>query len=368
MEKLCSIIKNSLFDKNKIAKLTKILAHGSEILSFPGCNTADIPSTGGPSSLSTIVSPLILKEYFAVPKLGIVGRPAGGMDVLAQIEGYNLKLSKKEIYTIIDEAQYCHFISNNQFAVLDSKLFKYRSENDFKNVPGLVIASLLSKKVAVNIKNVCLDIRYSPFGNFGSSLEEAKKLSDNFKQVSNLLGINSTFYFSDNTRLFQPYIGRGEALLAIHEYFSGSKNNWLNNHLEFECKNMVESLVGKGIEFSGLQKTIIKNFTENIELQGGNISSFEDIARKIKNSHTHEFKANISGFLKIDIMKMRDTIVKIQNKYVTPRNEFPDSCGIIFLKNQNENILENEVILTFRVLEDDLEYFKYELNSFIKIY
>jgi thymidine phosphorylase len=131
---------------------------------------------------------------------------------------------------------------------------------------------------------------------------------------------------------------------------------------------MVESLVGKGIEFSGLQKTIIKNFTENIELQGGNISSFEDIARKIKNSHTHEFKANISGFLKIDIMKMRDTIVKIQNKYVTPRNEFPDSCGIIFLKNQNENILENEVILTFRVLEDDLEYFKYELNSFIKIY
>src|SRR5690606_14039939 len=127
-----------------IAELTKVLATSGETLKFSSYNTADIPSTGGPSSLSTIISPLILKEYFAVPKLGIVGRPAGGIDVLAQIEGYNLKLSKKGIYEIIDKTQYCHFISNNQFAPLDSELFKYRSENGFKNVSGLVIASLLS--------------------------------------------------------------------------------------------------------------------------------------------------------------------------------------------------------------------------------
>src|SRR5690606_16596985 len=204
---------------------------------------------------------------------------------------YNLKHSRKEIYEIIDKTQYCHFISNNQFAPLDSELFKYRSENGFKNVSGLVIASLLSKKVAVDIKNICLDIRYSPFGNFGSSLEEAKKLSNNFKQVSNLLGINSTFYFSDNKKLFQPYIGRGESLLAIHEYFSGGSNDWLNYHIEFECNEMVRTITGDKIETSELKKIIIKNFTENIIYQGGSITSFENVAKKIKDSHIYEFSA-----------------------------------------------------------------------------
>jgi pyrimidine-nucleoside phosphorylase len=367
MEEICSVVKNSPINENQIAELTMILAHSGDKLNFSDYNTADIPSTGGPSSLSTIISPLILKEYFAVPKLGIVGRPAGGIDVLAQIEGYNLNLSKKEIYEIIDKTQYCHFISNNQFAPLDSKLFKYRSEKKFKNVPGLVIASLLSKKVAVDIKNICLDIRYSQFGNFGSYLDEAKKFSDNFKHVSNLLGINSKFYFSDNSRLFQPYIGRGESLLAIYEYLSDCKNNWLNHHIEIECMEMVSTLTNEKIESSELKSVIIKNFLENIETQGGNIGSYENVVKKIKNLHIYEFSANKSGILTIDIMKMRDTIVKIQNKYLERCEKFPDPCGLIFLKNQKENISKNETILTFRVFEDDLEYFKNELNNFISI-
>lgn len=367
MVNLCSLVKNTEFDEHKIAELTKILAKSGETLKFPNYNTADIPSTGGPSSLSTIISPLILKEYFNVPKLGIVGRPAGGVDVLAQIEGYNLKLSKNEIYEIIDKTQYCHFISNNQFAPLDSKLFEYRSENGFKNVSGLVIASLLSKKVAVDIKNVCLDIRYSYFGNFGSSLEEAKKLSVYFKQVSHLLGINSTFYFSDNTKLFQPYIGRGESLLAIHEYFLGSNSDWLNYHIEVECSEMVQSLTGNKVEASELKRIIIKNFTENIVYQRGSVTSFENVAKNTKESHKYEFSAKKSGLLTIDIMKMRDTIVKIQNKYSNKSNEFPDPCGLIFLKNQNENVRKNETILTFRAFDNDLEYFRSQLNSFITI-
>lgn len=367
MEKICSFVKNSKFNENKIAELTKALAQSGEILKFSNYNTADVPSTGGPSSLSTIISPLILKEYFAVPKLGIVGRPAGGVDVLAQIQGYNLKLSKKQIYEIIDKTQYCHFISNNQFAPLDSKLFKYRSENGFKNVPALVIASLLSKKIAVDIKNVCLDVRYSSFGNFGNTLQEAKRLFDNFKQVSSLLKINSTPYFSDNTKLFQPYIGRGESLLAIHEYFSDTKNLLLNNHIELECSGMVSTLTNDKIESSKLKNVIIKNFTENIECQGGSIGSFDNVVKKIKDLHINEFSANKSGILTIDIMKMRDSILKIQQKYIWSGNEFPDPCGLIFFKNQGESISKSETILTFRVPKDDLEYFKIELNNFITI-
>lgn len=40
--------------------------------------------------------PLVLKEYYPVSEPGIVERSAKGIDVMAQIEGYNLKLLKKE--------------------------------------------------------------------------------------------------------------------------------------------------------------------------------------------------------------------------------------------------------------------------------
>ena len=367
MGQLCSIIKTSQINEDKIADLTKVLAESGKTLSFPDHNTADIPSTGGPSSLSTIIAPLILKKYFTVPKLGIVGRPAGGVDVLSQIEGFNLKLTEREIYKIIDKTQYCHFISNNQFTPLDSKLFTFRSENNFKDIPSLVIASLLAKKAALNVKNVCLDIRYSHFGNFGKSIEDSKNLSNVFRKVSALLGIKSCFYFSDNTKLFQPYIGRGESLLAINEYFSGNESDWLKKHIEIQCRNMVESLTNDNIETSKIKNIIKVNFQENIEIQGGSMNSFESIAQRIKSTHFYEFKANKSGCLNIDIMKMRDTIVKIQNKYRTQNNEFPDPCGIIFRKNQNENISENETILTYRVPENDLEYIKNKMNGFITI-
>lgn len=75
MRDLCSMVKNTTtFEEHKITKLAKVLAKSGETLKFSNYNTADIPSTGGPSSLSTLISPLILKEIFAVPKLGIVGR------------------------------------------------------------------------------------------------------------------------------------------------------------------------------------------------------------------------------------------------------------------------------------------------------
>jgi pyrimidine-nucleoside phosphorylase len=365
MRNLCDYLKNNLFNKYEIEELTNVLAKSGKNLSFI-CNTADVPSTGGPSSLSTIICPLILKAYFSVPKLGIVGRPAGGIDVLAQIEGYKTKLDEASIYKIIEKTNYCHFISNNKYAPLDSLLFEYRSVNNFKDIPSLVIASLLAKKVAVGVKNVCLDIRYSYYGNFGKTLQESESLSLNFKEVADLLGIKSSFYFSDNNVLLQPYIGRGESLLAIAEIINGSSNTWLNNHLK-KCVDIVKTLLPSEVIIRDLKDEICRNFIENIETQGGNFDSFINIAKRTDESHINKFVCPMNGTLRINLERMRNLIVSIQKKYVTKQREFPDPCGMIFYKNQNDSVKTNDVILTYRVRPDDLQYFQTELNKIVTI-
>jgi pyrimidine-nucleoside phosphorylase len=366
MHALCLFLSHSQFNKSLIVELTKKLAYSGHTLDLQNSSTADIPSTGGPSSLSTIICPLILKEYHTVPKLGIIGRPAGGIDVLSQIEGYTIKLNKREIYQIIEKTNYCHFISNNEYAPLDSLLFKYRSENNFKDIPSLVIASLLAKKIAVGVKQICLDIRYSNYGNFGKSLHESELLSSNFKSVADLLDLKSYFYFSDNNLLMQPYIGRGEALVAIDEIITGCNNPWLNNHILI-CKEIVETLLQRNISHMNLQDVIYKNFIENIEAQRGNLDSFFQIAKTTKELHIYELVSPKHGRLKINIEKMRNLIVKIQKKYIFNDNEFPDPCGIIFYKNQSESVSKNDLILTYRVEQRDLELFQTELKSIITV-
>src|SRR5690348_1284014 len=64
-----------------LASLSSTLARSGEQKRFPSnVHTADIASTGGPSSLSTLLGPLYLRALgFHVPKLGVPGRPAGGI-------------------------------------------------------------------------------------------------------------------------------------------------------------------------------------------------------------------------------------------------------------------------------------------------
>lgn len=366
MYNLCSYLQYSPFNKLQIVELTKRLAFSGNNLHFNTTSTADIPSTGGPSSLSTIIGPLLLKENYIVPKLGVVGRPAGGIDVLAQIEGYIIKFSSKEIYSIIEKTNYCHFISNNEYTPLDNALFKYRSENNFKNISSLVISSLLSKKIAVGVKNICLDVRYSDFGNFGRSLPEAQKLSADFKEVADILGIHSDFYFSDNNKLMQPYIGRGESLLAILEYINGNANTWLTNHIQ-DCKEMVAKVLKENIKDAKLRDIISRNFIENIEIQGGSYDSFVKIAEETRCSHIHEIKAPTNGKLYINIEKLRNLIVSIQRKYISTDKEFPDPCGVIFYKKQFDYVFKNDLIITYRALEKDVELFQKELNKILTI-
>jgi pyrimidine-nucleoside phosphorylase len=76
----------------EIAELARGLASSGAELPPDPCS-ADLASTGGPTSLSTLLCPLFLRARgLRVPKLSVVGRPAGGVDVLQTIPGFNAAL------------------------------------------------------------------------------------------------------------------------------------------------------------------------------------------------------------------------------------------------------------------------------------
>ena len=346
LQELIRAAKTGELHASDIATLASDLAKSGQIMPRPHRRTADVASTGGPTSLSTLLCPLFLRILgWDIPKLGVPGRPAGGLDVLSRIPGYGVHLSLADVRTAIDRCGYAHFAAGDQIAPLDARLFAMRQDLGAQTVPALVIASVLSKKLAVGVQTVGLDVRVAAHGNFGNDMSIARENSKLFCRVASALEIEATCILTDASRPYQPYIGRGEALLALFRLFSGEANHWLKRHAD-QCCWMAFTTVGV-TPSSVTARTVYEAFASNVEAQGGSIAAFEDTARDVADSHQYTITAPTSGFPTIDLERLRQVIVSRQ-KSAGEDGTYPDPIGVILLVEDTQLVSTDEPIMTVR--------------------
>src|SRR3954454_23643499 len=112
----------------EVADLAKTLAASGEVLE-PAEDHADVASTGGPSSLSTLLCPLYLHALGArVAKLGVAGRPAGGVDVLATVPGYRPTLDRGRVEAALRDLRHVHLCAGGPWTPMASELFGRRQK------------------------------------------------------------------------------------------------------------------------------------------------------------------------------------------------------------------------------------------------
>jgi len=349
-----------------VAELSIALAYSGKVLDMNLFGPiADIASTGGPSSLSTILCPLYLVQNGArVISLGVPGRPAGGVDVLAQISGYKIELTEQEIRGCLAKSSYVHVLVNRDYSPADGVLFTIRQQSGAQAVPSLVTASLLSKKLAVGVTEFGLDVRVSPYGNFGTTWYEARENARRLCRVGSLVGVNARCFLTDARFLFQPYVGRGESLMAISALIGGEADQWLDAHA-VECSK-IANIVAPGN--GNLEKGIRDVFLDNLMVQGGDLSAFSARVENLKRMHEHDFvTAKHSGFLRIDFAQIRDTLVTMQRNLVRIDRPFPDPGGVIFKKNVGDRVTPGERLASLRFENGDVGWLKGEVESAISI-
>lgn len=349
---------------SEIVLLANGLAYSGLTCRFGNEKIFDIPSTGGPASLSTLLCPLFLKVFGnKVLKLGVPGRPAGGIDVLKQIEGYNVNPNKDQIEKWLESNNYVHFLADSNFTPADAVLFDFRKRNNSLNIQALVISSLLSKKIAVGLTNVGLDIRVSSFGNFGKTWDEARENGTRFNRIASILGIESKCFLTNGEIPQQAYIGRGESILALYRIFTRSTDDYLFEHLE-QCFFMANSICADKSENRFSIDDIREAFNENIKTQGGSISAFEKIAQNIDSLHRYNIYANEDGIITIDLQKIRKSILNIHSK---SDQKFPDNCGLILKVKPNTYLRSGEIICTFRCEDKFKDLFENDLNHVFSV-
>ncbi len=153
-------------------------------------------------------------------------------------------------------------------------------------------------------------------------------------------------------------------MLALFNLFANKAEHSVIKHSEL-CSKMSYSLLqsGKIQDFS--DKSIYQIFTENLISQGADISSFENKIEKVKKSHSvNVFTSEQSGFLNIDLGKLRTFLVNLQKDFLNKEEtRFPDPAGIILKKSTGEFTKKGEILATIRAEVEVIGMLKKNLSS-----
>jgi len=348
--KLVEFARGKALDPATVARLAERLADSGERLNWPSTiKTADLASTGGPGSLSTLVPPFVLNALgWTIVKLGVPGRPAGAIDSLGTLPGYKVTLTSDEVRAAVTGCAFAHFLADERFAPLDAALFAYRRRAGAVAVPLLVAGSLLAKKIAVGVRALGLDVRVGSHGNFGTTLEAARLNARAFCAAARILGIEAVAFISTDEGPMQPLIGRGEALVALARAAGLHRlpaSNWLAGHIR-QCHLMADTVatidevqntkVAAPYSDDQRRASLRSALERHLVSQGSSIDALVARVSEVVDSPRVTLCARERGVLKIDLAIIRDVLVRLQAD--SPNASFSDPAGIELLVRPGQEV------------------------------
>jgi len=141
--------------------------------------TADKHSTGGVGDkLSLIIQPLAASCGVAVPSLtgrGL-GLTGGTADKLESIPGYNASLSLVDFKRVVADCGCSMTVQTAEIAPADKKLYALRDVTGTVPSIPLIVASILSKKLAEGAETLLFDVKCGK-GAFMQTPEQARQLA-----------------------------------------------------------------------------------------------------------------------------------------------------------------------------------------------
>lgn len=224
------------FRPEEIAEVASAIAESGRRVRLPSelAPFADVASTGGPGSLTTLITPFLMSAVgVRVPKVSASGSIAGAIDTFAVLPGFRSQLDSKQFLTALSESGIAHTLQTDDFCPVDGLLIRMRRSRGLMACPELAAASLLAKKLAIPGTAVAFDFRVGESGNIGNGEDEARRSAQLFGEVSKHLGLRITILLTDNDTLPSTSLGRLESLHLFYEIVNGRQLGRLDSeHLQ----------------------------------------------------------------------------------------------------------------------------------------
>jgi pyrimidine-nucleoside phosphorylase len=175
--------------------LTEAMMHSGRVLKYPkgAPPRIDKHSTGGVGDkVSLVLAPLLAcDEDVWVPMisgrgLGITG---GTLDKLESIPGFNVELDERRALKQLEKLNVFMIGQTSDICPADKKLYALRDVTGTVPSQALIVASIMSKKLAENLDRLVLDIKFGA-GAFMKTRKEAQQLAQSMTNVGEAMGVS----------------------------------------------------------------------------------------------------------------------------------------------------------------------------------
>ena len=189
-----------LDDRETGALLQAMLSSGKVLaLRSVQAPKVDKHSTGGVGDkISLCLAPLVACAGVAVPMISGrgLGHTGGTLDKLEAIPGYQVGLSAARFERVVREVGASMIGQTAEIAPADRAIYALRDVTGTVESIPLIVASILSKKLAAGLDGLVLDVK-SGRGAFMSDLGRARELAHALVRVGNAAGLRTVALVTD---------------------------------------------------------------------------------------------------------------------------------------------------------------------------
>jgi pyrimidine-nucleoside phosphorylase len=275
-----------------------------------GKKAVDKHSSGGVGDkTSFLVAPLAAACGVAVPMLSgrALGHTGGTLDKLEAIPGYRTALTLAEFEAVIQKCGASIMGQTDQLAPADRKLYALRDRTGTVENPGLICASILSKKLAAGLDALVLDVKTGS-GAFLRKVEDCEFLAALMVATAEAAGTRTVALLTDMGQPLGRAAGNWIELAESVDLLHGARPEWSEDlrELSLILAGWMIHLGGKtespvaGYQLAEAALTdgaALAAFMKMVDAQGGDVSVFEHPDSFHKPGATETVAAWESGYV-----------------------------------------------------------------------
>ena len=261
----------------------------------------DKHSTGGVGdTVSLVLAPLLASVGVPVAMMAGrgLGHSQGTLDKLEAIPGFSCDQDRAGLERILDSAGAAIIAQTEEIAPADRTLYALRDITATVPSLPLIVASIMSKKLALGAATLVLDVKWGT-GAFRETVAEAHELAVALRQVARDSGVACEALITDMNQPLGEALGTASEVRAAIDVLSGRGDSRLR---EVSIRLSEQAMVLRGIdaaeaasrlEASLASGSALEYWNRMVVAQGGD----PDPERLPRPEQTHEITAATSGFV-----------------------------------------------------------------------
>lgn len=345
---------------NETMSLTRAMLESGvryDLSKVPGTKV-DKHSTGGVGDkVSLILAPLAAACGLKVPMMAGrgLGHSGGTLDKLEAIQGFNVRPSQSQFEQMLKTIGCAIIGQSDKIAPADKKLYALRDVTGTIECLPLIVASILSKKLAEGAEALVLDVKVGN-GAFMKNREQAKKLARALIQVAKKMGLPARALLTDMNQPLGCMAGNALEVKECIDVLRGEKKGegcsadlkeltiQLCAHmldLGKEVKNLVE---GRKLAHSKLADgSAWKLFQEMVKAQGGSVDQIAHPEALPKAPHAMVWRAKKRGYVnRMDTQALGWLIVDLGGGRRKTSDTVIPGVGLVFQRKLGSRVQTGE--------------------------